>query len=100
MDVQRSLRTVIATGRVLIGADQTAKAVERGEAKLVILATNAPQQEALRATAQKKRIPIYDFDGMGTQLGPACGKPFAISALAVLDAGQSDVMALAKVAKA
>ena len=33
MDVQRSLRTVIATGKVLVGADQTAKAVARGEAK-------------------------------------------------------------------
>jgi large subunit ribosomal protein L30e len=96
MDVQRSLRTVIATGKVLIGADQTAKALARGEAKMVILATNAPHAEDIRAAAQKKRVPIYSFEGVGTQLGPACGKPFSISALAVLDAGQSDVMQLAK----
>lgn len=96
MDVQRSLRTVIATGKVLIGADQTAKAVARGEAKLVILATNAPNAEDIRTAAQKKRVPVYAFEGMGTQLGPACGKPFAISALAVLDAGTSDVLQLAK----
>jgi large subunit ribosomal protein L30e len=96
MDVQRSLRTVIATGKVLIGADQTAKAVEKGQAKLVILASNAPDGERLRDAAQKKRVPVYAFEGMGTELGPACGKPFAISALAVLDAGQSDVLQLAK----
>ena len=96
MDVQRSLRTVIATGKVLIGADQTAKAVARGEAKLVILATNAPNADDIRAAAAKKRVPIYAFEGMGTQLGPACGKPFAISAIAVLDAGTSDVLQLAK----
>lgn len=96
MDVQRSLRTVIATGKVLIGADQTVKAVERGEAKLVILAQNAPQAEDIRSAATKKRVPVYAFEGMGTQLGPACGKPFAISALAVLDAGSSDVLQLAK----
>ena len=96
MDVQRSLRTVIATGKVLIGADQTSKAVSRGEAKLVILATNAPGREALKADAQKKRVPVYAFEGMSTELGPACGKPFAISALAVLDAGTSDVMLLGK----
>ena len=94
MDVQRSLRTVIATGKVLIGADQTVKAVERGEAKLVILATNAPNAEDIRAVAGKKKVPVYAFEGMGTALGPACGKPFAISALAVLDAGTSDVMQL------
>lgn len=96
MDVQRSLRTVIATGKVLVGADQTVKAVERGEAKLVILAQNAPHAEDIRAAATKKRVPVYAFDGMGTQLGPACGKPFAISALAVLDAGTSDVLQLTK----
>ena len=96
MDVQRSLRTVIATGKVMIGADQTAKAVEKGQAKMVILATNAPQGDELRAAAAKRRIPVYAFAGMGTELGPACGKPFAISALAVVDAGSSDVLQLAK----
>jgi large subunit ribosomal protein L30e len=96
MDVQRSLRTVIATGKVLIGADQTVKAVSRGEAKLVILAQNAPHAEEIRAAASKGRVPIYAFEGVGTQLGPACGKPFSVSALAVLDAGESDVLALAK----
>ena len=96
MDVQRSLRTVIATGKVVVGADQTAKAVEKGQAKMVILATNAPNAQQLRDAAAKKRVPIYAFEGMGTELGPACGKPFAISALAVLDAGTSDVLQLAK----
>lgn len=96
MDVQRSLRTVMATGKVLVGADQTAKAVSRGEAKLVILATNAPNAEDIRAAATKKKVPVYSFEGMGTELGPACGKPFSISALAVLDAGESDVLQLAK----
>ncbi len=96
MDVQRSLRTVIATGKVVVGADQTAKAVDSGKAKMVILATNAPGAQALREAAQKKRVPVYAFEGMGTELGPACGKPFAISALAVLDAGTSDVLQLGK----
>jgi len=96
MDVQRSLRTVIATGKVLIGADQTAKAVRRGEAKLVILAENSPQADQIREAATDGRVPVYRFNGMGTQLGPACGKPFAISALAILDAGDSDILQLAK----
>lgn len=96
MDVQRSLRTAVQSGKVLIGADQAAKAIGRGEAKLVILATNCPADEAIRTAATQKRIPIYEYAGMGTQLGPACGKPFPISALAVLDAGSSDILQLAK----
>lgn len=96
MDVQRSLRTVIATGKVLIGADQTAKAVTQGKAKLVILSNNAPDADTIRTAATKARVPVYAFDGGGMQLGPACGKPFSISALAILEPGESDVLALAK----
>ena len=96
MDVQRSLRTVIASGKVLIGADQTTKAVQNGEAKLVILADNAPNGDDIRRTAKDQKVPVYLFQGAGTQLGPACGKPFAISALAILDAGESDILQLAK----
>lgn len=95
MDVQRSLRTAVGTGNVLIGADQTGKAVASGEAKLVILAANSPAAKTIRDAAHEKRIPVFDYDGMGTQLGPACGKPFAISALAVVDAGESDILTLA-----
>ena len=95
MDVQRSLRTAVSSGKVLIGADQAHKAIGRGEAKLVILATNCPASDSIRDAATQKRVPVYDFAGLGTQLGPACGKPFAISALAVLDAGESDIMQLA-----
>jgi large subunit ribosomal protein L30e len=96
MDIQRSLRTVISTGKVLIGADQTHKAVANGEAKLVIIANNCVAHDVIRKAASDKRIPIHDYDGMGTQLGPACGKPFAISALAILEAGDSDILQLAK----
>ncbi len=96
MDVQRSLRTAVASGNVLIGADQANKAIGRGEAKLVILANNCPAGDDIRQSAKDKRVPVYDFAGMGTQLGPACGKPFAISALAVIDAGESDILQLTK----
>ncbi len=96
MDIQRSLRTAVATGKVLIGADQTEKAVRNGDAKLVILSNNSPQDDDIRTAAKDKRVAVYQFNGMGTQLGPACGKPFAISALAVLDAGESDILQLAK----
>lgn len=96
MDIQRSLRTVMGTGKVLIGADQTEKAVRGGEAKLVILASNSPAGEGIRAAAASQQVPVFDFDGMGTQLGPACGKPFAISALAIVEPGESDILQLAK----
>lgn len=92
MDLQRSLRTVVNTGTVFIGADQTQKALASGEAKMVIVADNSPARDAILAAAQEKNVPVHAFKGMGTQLGTACGKPFAVSALAVVEAGESDIL--------
>jgi ribosomal protein L30E len=33
---------------------------------------------------------------MASDLGAACGKPFSVSALAVLDAGESDILEAGK----
>ncbi len=96
MDIQRALRTVVSTGKVHLGAHQTLKAIEAGKAKLVIFASNTPEREALATAAKTKKVPTHEYPGMGTELGPACGKPFAVAVLAVLDAGESDIMQLAR----
>ena len=96
MDINRALRTAVTTGKVLLGGDQTQKAIEKGEAKLVVLSSNHPEANAIEASASSKKIPVYRFMGRGTDLGPAIGKPFAVGVLAVLDPGESDVMGLKK----
>lgn len=96
MDIQRALRTVVATGKVHLGGHQAFKAIEAGKARLVIYAKNTPEREKLLAAARAKNVPTHEFGGMGTELGPACGKPFAVAVLAVLDAGESDILQLAR----
>ena len=39
-------------------------------------------------------IPIFKFDGNAVELGAACGQPFPISALAVVEAGSSAILTL------
>jgi large subunit ribosomal protein L30e len=39
-------------------------------------------------------VPIYGFEGMGKDLGSACGKPFSVATLAVIEPGDSEIMAL------
>ena len=96
MDVNRALRTAVQSGRVLLGGDQTKKAIEKGEAKLIVLASNHPDADGIETTASGKGIPVYRYMGRGMELGPAIGKPFSVGALAVLDAGESDIMGLKK----
>lgn len=98
MDVNRALRSAAQTGKVLLGSKETMKAVETKKAKLVVLASNAPKADAekVESLAKKNKVPVYTFSGNNTELGPACGKPFSVAVLSVLDAGESDVLALAR----
>lgn len=96
MDINRALRTAASTGKVLLGGDQTKKAIAKGDAKLVVVSSNHPESEAIEQSATSKKIPVYRFMGRGVDLGPAIGKPFPVGVLAVLDPGESDVMGLKK----
>jgi large subunit ribosomal protein L30e len=94
IDLDKSLRSVMRTGKVLVGTKQAIKASKRGVAKLVIVASNCPDDVKKEITDSK--VPVYEFPGLSVDLGPICGKPFIVSALTVLEAGDSDIMALAR----
>lgn len=88
IDIGRALRTAITTGTVRFGMEQTKKSIETGEAKLVIVSDNCPDEGIKRAEGVK----VIEFSGNNMELGAACGKPFSISALAVVDAGESNIL--------
>lgn len=92
-DIARSLRVAVTTGEVKFGYTQAKKAVKKKQAKLVVVSKNCPpgHRDALRADGAK----IHEFEGSNFDLGAVCGKPFAVSALAVLKAGESDILTVA-----
>lgn len=98
MDVNRALRTAASTGTVNLGLNETLKAILSKQAKLVIYADNTPESAVsqLLAASQQVKVPLYKYQGKNTELGPACGKPFSVAVLSVIEAGDSDVLALAK----
>lgn len=88
IDIGRALRTAITTGNVRFGLEQTKKVMETGEARLVIVSDNCPEESIKRAES----VRVIEFSGNNMELGAACGKPFSISALAVLDPGESNIL--------
>lgn len=91
INVDKSLIKVVRTGSVIIGANRTIDAAEQGNAKLVVLASNCP--EHVKAKVEETGVPVLVYEGTSVELGPICGKPFTIAAMAVLDAGESDILA-------
>ncbi|UCH88481.1 MAG: 50S ribosomal protein L30e [Thermoplasmata archaeon] len=93
MDINRALRMAIDKGKVHLGARETARALKRGKVQLVIVANNC-RQNYMAEFNKYPKVPIYHFSGTNIELGSACGKPFPISSLAVIDSGNSNIMNL------
>jgi len=95
IDITRELRTLVTTGKVLLGADQAKRAMKTKSAKLVIVASNVSKENG-EAVKSFEKAPVYNFPGTSMELGSACGKPFAISVLTVLSPGESSIMSILK----
>jgi large subunit ribosomal protein L30e len=98
MDVNRALRSATQTGTVVLGLNESLRAVLDKKAKLIVIATNAPEAmvSQIQAATEKVKVPVYQYQGKNTELGPACGRPYSVAVLSVIDAGDSDVLQLAR----
>jgi large subunit ribosomal protein L30e len=92
ISVDRALRSSIRTGKVMLGSNKTIDAGLSGQAKLIIYAADCPQE--VRMQLETVDVPVYSYQGIGKDLGSACGKPFSVAALAVIEPGESEIMAL------
>lgn len=93
MDFNASLRRAIKTGNVILGQNETEQSIKDGKAQIVVIAQNCP--EKFKAQIQnEKNLFVYTFEGSSVALGKACGKPFMVSALAIVNAGESDILSL------
>ncbi len=96
VDINKEIRQAVDSGKVILGRDKSLKAVKLGHAKLVIVASNC-QSEVLvdiKRYGGLANIPVHIFGRDSAELGVACGKPFLISVLAVLEPGNSNILSL------
>ena len=93
INIDKALIKVIRTGLVIIGSNRTIDAAVSSDAKMVVLAANCPQD--VRSKIEATNVPVLNYTGTSVELGPACGKPFTIAAMAIIDAGESDILAAA-----
>jgi len=91
MDMNRALRQVVQTGEVHFGVRQAKKALKDRTAQLIVVPENIPDPtlDELRTIS---KVPLVRFAGTNFELGTICGKPFSVSALTVIEAGESEIM--------
>ncbi len=94
MDLARQLKNAISSGNLLFGQRQTMSACNSSDARMVILAANCPMGYVEDLLSRHPDVPMHQVALVNRELGAACGKPFAVSALTVVDAGDSDLLTL------
>jgi large subunit ribosomal protein L30e len=92
--VDEELGKAVSTGKVVIGTDRSLKTLKRGEAKLIIAASNCPREtlEDLKYYSSISGVKLYIFDKDSRELGLACGKPFTVNVVVVIDPGSSGIL--------
>jgi large subunit ribosomal protein L30e len=95
MDIGRQLKQGINSGEIVFGQRQTTSQCTRGTAKLVLVASNCPESFIDHLRNSHPSVPIHQVTMVNRQLGAACGKPFPVSSLCVIEPGQSDLLQLA-----
>ncbi|MCD6373524.1 MAG: 50S ribosomal protein L30e [Thermococcus sp.] len=96
VDFVFELRKAEDTGKIVMGAKKSIQYAKMGGAKLIIVARNARPdiKSDIEYYAKLSGIPVYEFDGTSVELGTLLGRPHTVSALAVLDPGESRILAL------
>ena len=73
---------------------QAIDACARGEAKLIIFAANCPTEFTDELHANHPEVTKFRAGMVNRELGIACSKPFAVSTISIIDAGESDLLQL------
>ena len=96
VEVDKAIRLAVKTGKVTLGSNRTIEDIKKGIPKMVILASNCPSdiRGDIEYYAGLASIPVFIFSGSSWDLGALCNKPFMVAAMAVIEAGDSDILKL------
>lgn len=93
-NINAKLGLVIKLGKYSLGYKSTVKALRNGKAKLVVIAGNTPvlRKSEIEYYAMLSKTQVYYFQGGNNELGTVCGRLFRVGTMAILDAGDSDIL--------
>ncbi len=94
MSMNQPIASAVSTGKCKIGVKSSIDALKKNEAKLVVIASNCPADGAsdIERYAQMSGTKIYRFNGTSWDLGEIVGKPFMVSAIAIIEPGDSKIL--------
>jgi large subunit ribosomal protein L30e len=101
IDVQKAIAAAVKTGKVSLGASSAIQNAQTGKTKLIVIASNCPKNTSadIEYYCKLSKVPFIVYKGSSLDLGGVCAKPFAVSALSIREAGDSDILKLTETAE-
>ena len=99
INIERAISVALKTGKAVLGKEEAIKSAKTGKAKIIVLASNCPEEirKDVEYYSKLSEIPVYTYDGTTIDLGMVCGKPFIVSAVTVKEVGDSDILKLVEI---
>jgi len=93
-NINSRLSLVIKSGKYVLGYKSTLRSLRSGDAKLIILSNNCPtiRKAEIEYYAVLSKARVVFYPGNNISLGTACGKYHRCSTMAVIEAGDSDIL--------
>ena len=88
------LKLVMKSGKLVLGYKASVKAMRKSKARMILVSSNCPplRKSEVEYYAMLSKTTVHHYSGDNTALGTACGKLFNCSVLAIMDAGDSDIL--------
>jgi large subunit ribosomal protein L30e len=93
-DLSNDIRLAVDSGVTALGLNEVIKSIRDAKAKLIIVASKNKEStmQDISHMAKVANVPVEIFEGNPIELGAVCGKPFSVSAVSVIEAGNSNIL--------
>ncbi|MDH5401287.1 MAG: 50S ribosomal protein L30e [Candidatus Heimdallarchaeota archaeon] len=97
-NLDKAISVAQRSGKTALGVKKALSAARTGDAKAIVIASNAPNQlrDDVTYYANLSEIPVIEYPKTSQDLGILCGRPHLTAFFTIYKPGDSDIMKIAK----
>jgi large subunit ribosomal protein L30e len=93
-DIANDIRLAVDSGKAALGINSVIDSIKNDTAKLLVVASKnrGDNVQDIAHMAKISNIKVVMFEGTSMELGAVCGKPFSVSAVSIIEQGNSRIL--------
>ena len=93
-DIANDIRLAVDSGKAALGINSVIDSIKNDTAKLLVVASKnrGDNVQDIAHMAKISNIRVVMFEGTSMELGAICGKPFSVSAVSIIEQGNSKIL--------